>query len=155
MTKLEFLWITDNKLQQISNSGDAMGLKYVHLERNRLSNLNLYYFQNSLKRLYLDHNLFTEASQRTLGLDICFSTFITSDCPGKPSGDKLYPIQGHQKNDLDNFESLSMNYNNLKYASIVQDLKNLRILYLEGNELTFVPKFHDENDITSFRLDLR
>ena len=65
------------------------------------------------------------------------------------------PIQGHQKNDLDNFESLSMNYNNLKYASIVQDMKNLRILYLEGNELTFVPKFHDENDVTSFRLDLR
>jgi len=127
MTKLEFLWITDNKLQQISNSGDAMGLKYVHLERNRLSNLNLDYFQNSLKRLYLDHNLFTEASQRTLG---------------------------HQKNDLDNFESLSMNYNNLKYASIVQDMKNLRILYLEGNDLTFVPKFHDENDATSFRLDL-
>ena len=86
MTKLEFLWITDNKLQQISNSGDAMGLKYVHLERNRLSNLNLDYFQNSLKRLYLDHNLFTEASQRTLGPDICFSTFITSDCPVKPGG---------------------------------------------------------------------
>ena len=69
MTKLEFLWITDNKLQQISNSGDAMKLKYVHLERNRLSNLNLDYFQNSLKRLYLDHNLFTDASPRTLGPD--------------------------------------------------------------------------------------
>ena len=48
-----------------------------------------------------------------------------------------------------------MNYNNLKYASIVQDMKNLRILYLEGNVLTFVPKFHDKNDVTSFRLDLR
>ena len=70
MTKLEFMWITDNKLQQISNSGDAMKLKYVHLERNRLSNVNLDYFQNSLKRLYLDHNLFTEASPRTLGPDI-------------------------------------------------------------------------------------
>jgi len=127
MTKLEFLWITDNKLQQISNSGDAMKLKYVHLERNRLSNLNLDYFQNSLKRLYLDHNLFTDASPRTLG---------------------------HQKNDLENFESLSMNYNNVKFASIVGDMKNLRILYMEGNELTYVPAFHDENDVTSFRLDL-
>ena len=48
-----------------------------------------------------------------------------------------------------------MNYNNVKFASIVGDMKNLRILYMEGNELTYVPAFHDENDVTSFRLDLR
>ena len=67
----------------------------------------------------------------------------------------LYPTKGHQKNDLENFESLSMNYNNLKAASIVQDMKNLRILYLEGNDLSYVPTFHAENDVTSFRLNLR
>jgi len=127
MTKLEFLWITDNKLQQILNSGEALGLKYLHLERNRLSNLDLDYFKNTLKRLYLDHNRFTEASPKTLG---------------------------HQANDLNNFESLSMNYNNLKGASIVRDLKNLRILYLEGNDLVYVPTFHEENDVAGFRLDL-
>ena len=48
-----------------------------------------------------------------------------------------------------------MNYNNVKFASIVSDMKNLRILYMEGNELTYVPTFHDENDVTGFRLDLR
>ena len=48
-----------------------------------------------------------------------------------------------------------MNYNNLKAASIVQDMKNLRILYLEGNDLSYVPTFHAENDVTSFRLNLR
>ena len=56
---------------------------------------------------------------------------------------------------MENFESLSMNYNNVKFASIVSDMKNLRILYMEGNELTYVPTFHDENDVTGFRLDLR
>ena len=47
-----------------------MGLKYVHLDRNRLSGLDLDHFKNSLKRLYLDHNQFTDASLDTLGMDM-------------------------------------------------------------------------------------
>ena len=70
MTKLEFLWINDNRLQHIFNSGEAMGLKYVHLDRNRLSGLDLDHFKNTLKRLYLDHNQFTDASLDTLGMDM-------------------------------------------------------------------------------------
>ena len=59
------------------------------------------------------------------------------------------------KNDLENFESLSMNYNYLRDASIVKHMKNLRILYLEGNDLKHVPTFHASNDVSGFRLDLR
>ena len=154
MTKLEFLWITDNKLQQVTNTGGPIGLKYLHLDRNQLSSLNLGgfsnlgselclwltdiwkastwkpldYFKNTLKRLYLDHNLFSSTS-----LDIL----------------------GHNKNDLENLESLSMNYNDLQDAEIVENLKNLRILYLEGNQLTHIPDFHSDNNVAGFRLDLR
>jgi len=127
MTKLEFLWITDNKLQQVTNTGGPIGLKYLHLDRNQLSSLNLDYFKNTLKRLYLDHNLFSSTS-----LDIL----------------------GHNKNDLENLESLSMNYNDLQDAEIVENLKNLRILYLEGNQLTHIPDFHSDNNVAGFRLDL-
>ena len=67
MAKLEFLWITDNKLQQVTNTGGPIGLKYLHLDRNQLSSLNLDYFQNTLKRLYLDHNSFTSTSLDILG----------------------------------------------------------------------------------------
>ena len=59
------------------------------------------------------------------------------------------------KNDLENFESLSMNYNYLRDASIVKHMKHLRILYLEGNDLKHVPTFHASNDVSGFRLDLR
>ena len=128
MTKLEFLWIANNRLEQISNSGSPLGLKFLHLEKNKLSDLNLDYFKNTLKRIYLDFNKFTAASTNSLP---------------------------HKINNLENMESLSMNYNNLNSAGIVRDMKNLRILYLEGNSLEHVPKFHPDNQKTGFRLNLR
>ena len=128
MTKLEFLWIANNRLEQISNSGSPLGLKYLHLENNKLIDLNLDYFKNTLKRIYLDFNRFNAAST------------------------KYMP---HKTNNLENLESLSMNYNNLNGASIVADMKNLRILYMEGNNLEHVPTFHPNNQKTGFRLNLR